>query len=77
MVTYWERADLLALVCGVLLWVCHFLFGILGHIWYLMVSISDLCTLNYFVSYQIWVNLFFKCSAQLSYSARSLPTILV
>ena len=29
-VTYWERADLLALVCGVLLRVCHFPIGILG-----------------------------------------------
>ena len=26
----WERADLLALVCGGLLWVCHFPIGILG-----------------------------------------------
>ena len=43
-VTCWERADLLALVCGVQLWVCHFPIGILGHVWYLIVSIPDLCT---------------------------------
>ena len=47
-VTYWERADLLALVCGVLLLVCHFPIGILGQVWYLIVSIPDLCTLTYF-----------------------------
>ena len=29
-VTCWERADLLALVCGVQLWVCHFPIGLLG-----------------------------------------------
>ena len=41
-VTCWERADLLALVCGVLLWVCYFPIGILGQVWYLIVSIPDL-----------------------------------
>ena len=49
-VTCWERADLLALVCGVLLWVCHFPIGILGQVWYLIVSIPDLCTLTYFAN---------------------------
>ena len=57
-VTCWERADLLALVCGVFCefvtfllvsWVrcCHFLIGILGQVWYLIVSIPDLCTFTY------------------------------
>ena len=48
-VTCWERADLLALVCGVY---CefHFPIGILGKVWYLIVSIPDLCTLTYFGS---------------------------
>ena len=46
-VTCWERADLLALVCGVYLGVCHFPFGIMGQLWYLIVSIPDLCTLTY------------------------------
>ena len=45
-VTCWERADLLALVCRVLLWVCHFPIGILGQVWYLTVSFPDLCTLT-------------------------------
>ena len=45
-VTCWERADLLALVCGIELWVCHFPIGILGQVWYLIVSIPDLCTLT-------------------------------
>ena len=48
-VTCWERADLLALVCGVYLWVCHFPICILGQVWYLIVSIPDLCTLTYFI----------------------------
>ena len=38
-VTCWERADLLGLVCGVLLCVCYFPIGILGQVWYLIVSI--------------------------------------
>ena len=41
-VTCWEKADLLALVCG-----GHFPIGILGQVWYLIVSIPDLCTLTY------------------------------
>ena len=48
-VTCWERADLLALDCGVLLRVCYYFTGILGQVWYLTVSIPDLCTLTYFV----------------------------
>ena len=36
-----------------LLWVCHFPFGILGQVWYLIVSIPDLCTITYFDFY--WV----------------------
>ena len=47
-VTFWERADFLARVCGVKLRVCHFPNGILGQVWYLIVSIPDLCTLTYF-----------------------------
>ena len=27
---------------------CHFPIGILGQVWYLIVSIPDLCTLTYF-----------------------------
>ena len=48
-VTCWEKADLLALVCGVQLWVCHFPIDILGQVWYLIVSIPDLYTLTYIV----------------------------
>ena len=44
----WERADLLALVCGVYCEFCHSPIGILGQVWYLIVSIPDLCTLTYF-----------------------------
>ena len=48
MVTCWDRADLLTLVCGVHLCDGHFPIGILGQVWYLIVSIPDLCTLTYF-----------------------------
>ena len=34
-----------------LLWVCHFPIGILGQVWYLIVSIPDLCTITYFHRY--------------------------
>ena len=44
-VTCWEKAYLSALVCGVF----HFPIGILGQVWYLIVSIPDLCTLTHFV----------------------------
>ena len=50
-VTCWERADFLALVCDVLLWVCYFPIGILGQVLYLIVSIPDLCTLTYMYMY--------------------------
>ena len=52
-VTCWERADLLALVCGVYLRVCNFPFDILGQVWYLIVSTPDLCTLTYFEDFLI------------------------
>ena len=47
-VTCWGRADLLALVCGVY---CEFVtFPLVSWVvWYLIVSIPDLCTLTYFV----------------------------
>ena len=41
-----------------LLWVCHFPIGILGQVWYLIVSIPDLCNLTYFVV-QLLFSLFF------------------
>ena len=42
-VTCWKRADLLSLVCDVLLWSCHFSIGILSQMWCLIVLIPDLC----------------------------------
>ena len=42
-VTCWERADLLALACDVLLWLCYFPIGILGQVWCLIVSIPEFC----------------------------------
>ena len=44
-VTCWERADLLAPVGYVYCDFLTFPFGILGHVWYLNVSIPDPCCL--------------------------------
>ena len=50
-VTYWERADLLATVGDVY---CIFVtipcgICILGQVWYLIVSFPDICRLSYFL----------------------------
>ena len=50
-VTCWERADLLALLC--VMFSCDFVtfpYGVLGQVWYknLIASIPDLCILPYF-----------------------------
>ena len=37
--------------CNEFLKVCHFPIGILGQVWYLIVSIPDLCTITYFYLY--------------------------
>ena len=47
-VTCWERDDLLALVCDVYCEFVTFPIGVLGQVWYWIVSIPDLCTLTYF-----------------------------
>ena len=47
-VTCWERADFLALVFGVYCEYVTFPIGILGQVWYLIVSIPDLWILTYF-----------------------------
>ena len=48
MIACLERADLFALVCDVLLCFLTFTCGILGQVWYLIVSIPDLCHFSYF-----------------------------
>ena len=48
-VTCWERADLLTILC--VMFYCDFVTfpcGVLGQVWCLVVSISDLCLLSYF-----------------------------
>ena len=50
-VTYWEKADLLALVGGVYCIFVTFPCGILGQVWYLTVSFLDHCLLSYFYNY--------------------------
>ena len=47
-VTCWERADLLALVCDIYCVFVTFPCGILAQVLYLIVSIPDLCHLSYF-----------------------------
>ena len=47
-VTCWERPGLLALLCVSLL--VTFQYSVLGQVWYLIVSIPDLCLLTYFKS---------------------------
>ena len=49
-VTCWERADLFAPDYDVYCICVTFPCGILGHVWYLMVSIPDICRLSYFKS---------------------------
>ena len=48
-VTCWERADLLALVGDVYCIFVTFHCGILGQVWYLIVSSPDFCCLSYFL----------------------------
>ena len=51
MTTCWERTDLLALLCVMFTCVLvTFLYGVLGQVWYLMVSIPDICLILYFDS---------------------------
>ena len=48
-VACWERADLLAFLYA--MFFCLFVifqYGVLGQVWYLIVSIPDLCLLSYF-----------------------------
>ena len=51
MVTCWDPADLLALVGDVNCISIAFSCGILGQVWYLIVSFPDLCRLSYFYRY--------------------------
>ena len=50
-VTFWERADLLALVGDVYCIFVTFPCGILRQVWYLIVSFPDLRRLSYFQPY--------------------------
>ena len=46
-VTSLERADFLALFCDVYLCFVTFPCGTLGQVWYMILSIPDLCRLSY------------------------------
>ena len=58
-ITCWERAYLLALLC--VMFYCVFVTfpcGVLGQVWYLIVSISDLCLLAYLEWHICYVQVF-------------------
>ena len=63
-VTCWEKADFLALVGDVYSIFVTFPCGILGQVWYLIVSFPDICLLSYF-------GLFFKIPARLLHIRKS------
>ena len=48
----WKRAGLFALLCVMFSCVfVSFLYGVSGHVWYLIVSIPDFCLLIYFCNF--------------------------
>ena len=53
-----------------LLWVCHFPIGILGQVWYLIVSIPDLCNL---ITLLVWYSLQSHCVMTFSKTHLSIP----
>ena len=55
-----------------LLWVCHFPIGILGQVWYLIVSIPDLCNLTYLAPYQ---QPCFLVTIRIKYDLKRVPTM--
>ena len=60
-VTCWERANLLALLCD---FSCGFIpsrYGVQGQVWYLIISISDLCLL---LCFELILSIGKKCIAQ-------------
>ena len=61
MVTCWERADHLALVCDVNLCIGHFSmwYPVSVLVWYLIVSILGLCTFYYIVPSNMHCPVFF------------------
>ena len=61
MVTGWEKADLLALVGDVYCIFNTFPCGILGQVWYLIVSFPDLCCLSYFDFFLLHMRIIETC----------------
>ena len=51
-ITYWEKFDLLALLCVTFSCVfVTFSYGVLGQVWYLIILIPDICLHLYFESF--------------------------
>ena len=68
----WERADLLALVCDVYCVFVTFPCGILGQVWYLIVSFPDLCRLSYFYTQKNnWQISRFKFISNIQYNKKN------
>ena len=63
-VTCWERADLLALVLMLNCVIVTFRFGILGQVWYLIVSIPDLSTRDDCTVLLQWLSSMNACTAK-------------
>ena len=57
-----------------LLWVCHFPIGILGQVWYLIVSIPDLCTLTYFKKTFLQMTKALRVNDQCEFSVYNQPS---
>ena len=51
----WKRAELSALVGDVYCIFVTFPCGILGQVWYLIVSFPYLCRLSYFAAFYLWL----------------------
>ena len=76
-VTCWERADLLALLCVTFFGDFNtFLYGVLGQVWYLIVSIYDLCLLSYFKYEILPLNMEFTLKYGIL-TLRSLPIAII
>ena len=61
-VTCWEMADLLNLLHVMFSYVfVTFPYSVLGQMWYLIVSNSDLCLLSYFISRRVLYKYYLAC----------------
>ena len=77
-VTCWERADLLAflwLMCSCVF--VTFSYGVLGQVWYLIVSIPDLCHLPYSLIFAFFLTYIEKTKKNIFLFQTTRPTDLI